>query len=168
MSSAPSRHLLLIEGDAYDLELLQHIVGRHASLPQARVARDGEEVLRQFFGDGEYSGVHHSKLPGLIIMNSRLPKISGLEVLKQLKSNSFTSSIPVVMLASNAEDNEILQGYAAGLNAHIEQQVDFRQFTEKVESTCLFWLGLGAFPRASSPLWPSPISHLAASQPASR
>lgn len=166
MNRAQSQHVLLVEGDAHDLELLQYIFARYSSPFGVRIAPDGEEALRRFFGDGDYSRVPHSKLPGLIMINSRLPKISGLEVLRRLKSNALTSTIPVVMLVASAEDYEIQQGYAAGLDGHIEQQIDFRRFAEKVQSTCQWWLGLEDVPETSSSLWSSP-SGLTLSLPSS-
>lgn len=131
--------ILLVEDNRYDEELTIAAFQENHLSNNIVVARDGEEALDYLFGVGLHEGRNTKELPELILLDLKLPKIDGLEVLKQIRTNELTRFIPVVILTSSKEQEDRLQGYYYGCNAYIRKPVDFAQFGDAVRTLGLFW-----------------------------
>jgi len=131
--------ILLIEDDAADAELALHAL--HEKLAnQICVLRDGEEALEYLFGPGCEERRASGRTLKLILLDLKLPKVDGIEVLRRLKSDPATKHIPVVILTSSAEDKDLVAGYNLGVNSYIQKPVDFDRFRELVTQVGLYWL----------------------------
>jgi two-component system, response regulator len=106
------------------------------------VARDGAEALDYLFGTGTYAGRDLSVMPAVTLLNLKLPKVDGLEVLKRLRANEHTRRLPVVILTSSREQQDIVESYNLGANSYIRKPVDFAQFMEATRQLGLYWLVL--------------------------
>ena len=104
------------------------------------VAKDGVEALDYLFGTGIYAGRDTSVMPVVTLLDLKLPKIDGFEVLKRVRSNERTKLIPVVILTSSKEEDDIINGYSLGANSYIRKPVDFEQFTEAIRELGLYWI----------------------------
>ena len=136
--------ILIIEDNPNDLELALHALRRHHLANRIQVARDGEEALTYLFGaDGSKS----PPIPKVILLDLKLPKVDGIEVLRQIKGNEQTRKIPVVVLTSSREDRDIVETYDLGVNSYIVKPVDFEQFTEAVRQLGLYWALLNQPPK---------------------
>ena len=102
--------------------------------------RDGEEALDFVFGSGQYEERNTDDRPKVILLDLKLPKVDGLEVLKRIKSDPSTRTIPVVVLTSSREESDIINSYELGVNSYIVKPVDFQQFTESVRQLGLYWV----------------------------
>jgi CheY-like chemotaxis protein len=131
--------ILLVEDNPDDVALTLHALRAHHLSNQVQVARDGEEALAFLF-DPEKNGPHAPSGPRLILLDLKLPKLDGLEVLRQIKADPHTRSIPVVVLTTSREDRDIEICYALGANSYIVKPVDFEQFTSTVHTLGLYWL----------------------------
>jgi two-component system, response regulator len=138
--------ILLVEDNPDDVELTLHAFKKNRIKNEVVVANDGAEALDYLFGTGQYSGRDLSIMPAVILLDIKLPKIDGLEVLKKLRSQPQTQYIPVVILTSSKEDQDILNSYRLGVNSYVRKPVDFTQFTEAVNSLGLYWLLLNETP----------------------
>jgi CheY-like chemotaxis protein len=127
--------ILLVEDNPNDVELALHALKKNNLSNRIEVVRDGAEALDFIFGKGV-----DSHRPKVILLDLKLPKVDGLEVLKRLKSDPQTRSIPVVMLTSSREECDIVKSYQLGVNSYIVKPVDFEQFTEAVRQLGLYWL----------------------------
>lgn len=140
------RTLLLVE-DNPDDELLTLRAFRKSNLiNDIIVTRDGAEALDYLFCTGPYTGRDPDEMPELILLDLKLPKIDGLEVLRRLRENERTRLISVVVLTSSDEDRDIVESYNLGANSYIRKPVDFNQFTEAVRQLGLYWLVLNTAP----------------------
>jgi CheY-like chemotaxis protein len=110
------------------------------------VAGDGQEALDYLFGNGKYVGRDLTQMPVVTLLDLKMPKVDGFEVLKQIRSNPQTKLLAVVCLTSSKEDRDILKGYTEGCNAYVTKPVDFDQFAEAVRQLGLFWLVLNETP----------------------
>ena len=110
------------------------------------VARDGAEALDYFFGTGAYAGRDMSVMPSMTLLDLKLPKIDGMEVLKRLRMDDRTKLLPVVILTSSKEEQDLINGYSLGANSYIRKPVDFGQFVEAVRQLGLYWLVLNETP----------------------
>jgi len=131
--------ILLVEDNPYDVELTLAAFRENQFGHDIVVARDGEEALDYLFGTGLYAGRNVQDAPNLILLDLKLPKVDGLEVLQQIRANEQTRLTPVVILTSSKEQEDRLQGYTYGCNAYIRKPVDFEQFTEALKTLGLFW-----------------------------
>jgi DNA-binding response OmpR family regulator len=104
------------------------------------VARDGAEALDHLFGTGPYSGCGPDENPALVLLNLKLPKIDGMEVLRRLRADDRTKRLPVVILTSSREERDLIDGYELGCNSYIRKPVNFAKFTEAVYELGLYWL----------------------------
>lgn len=132
--------ILLVEDNESDAELTLRVLKKHHVINKFQLVTDGEEALDFFFGTGKFSGRNISLLPRLVILDINLPKVDGLEVLRKIKADERTKSIPVVMLTSSKEQSDIIAGYKLGANSFIVKPVDFKKFMETVEELGLYWL----------------------------
>ena len=136
--------ILLIEDNPNDLELALHALRRHHLANRIQVARDGEEALTYLFGpDGDKTPPN----PKVILLDLKLPKVDGIEVLRRIKGNEQTKKVPVVVLTSSREDRDIVETYDLGVNSYIVKPVDFEQFTEAVRQLGLYWALLNQPPK---------------------
>ena len=134
--------ILLIE-DNPDDELLTLMAFKDNNITnEVIVARDGEEALDYLFGTGRYQDRDMNILPQVVLLDLKLPKVDGLEVLQTIRSNPITKLLPVVILTSSKEEIDILKSYQLGANSYIRKPVDFEQFSEAIKQLGLYWLVL--------------------------
>ena len=133
--------ILLVEDDEDHEELTLMALKQSNILNEVVVARDGTEALDYLFRTGAYAG-RDVKSPQLILLDLKLPKVDGLEVLRRLRASEKTKLLPVVILTSSTEERDILNGYSFGANSYIRKPVDFDKFTEAVRRLGLYWLVL--------------------------
>jgi len=132
--------ILLVEDNPDDVELTIRAFRKNHISNKVIVAKDGAEALDYMFGTGAYEGRDARDTPVVVLLDLKLPKIGGLEVLQRIRQNESTGLVPVVILTSSAEQNDVGNGYALGANSYIRKPVDFEQFTEAVKSLGLYWL----------------------------
>jgi CheY-like chemotaxis protein len=134
--------LLLVEDDPNDLELALRALRRNRTASRVVVARDGLEALDYVLAEGQFAGRDPAEQPRAILLDVRLPRMSGVEVLRRLKADPRTRGIPVVMLTSSSEDSDLQLCYARGANSYIVKPVDLDAFTETVDRLGAYWLVL--------------------------
>jgi two-component system response regulator len=143
-----NKTILLVEDNADDEALTFRALMKNNIGNQLVVARDGAEALDYLFGTGQYSGRDVSLVPQVVLLDLNLPKVSGLEVLRQLRADERTKHLPVVILTSSNEEQDRLHGYDYGANSYVRKPVDFNQFIEAVRQLGLYWLILNEQPPA--------------------
>ncbi len=131
--------ILLVEDNPDDVELTLHALKRNNIVNHVDVVRDGEEALDYLFYKGKYSNSTHL-LPGLILLDLKLPKVDGIEILKNIKVDRKLKVIPVVVLTSSKEERDVIESYNLGVNSYIRKPVDFDQFVETVKHIGFYWL----------------------------
>lgn len=139
--------LLLVEDNPDDGELTLHVLKKHKLTNQIKVVRDGAEALDYLLGPNGYPSP--PCCPKVVLLDLKLPKVNGIEVLARLRSDSRTKSLPVVVLTSSREDRDLQRCYELGVNSYIVKPVDFNQFTEAIRQLGLYWLLLNEKPRAA-------------------
>lgn len=139
--------ILLVEDNPCDVELALHALEKHHIANCIEVVRDGAEALDYVFCTGPYAHRRIADMPKLILLDLKLPKVNGLEVLERIKSDPRTKCIPVVVLTSSREEQDIVQSYQSGVNSYITKPVDFDQFAEAVRQLGLYWLLLNEPPK---------------------
>jgi two-component system response regulator len=132
--------ILLVEDNEDDLELALHALRKEKLANSIHVARDGEEALDFLFCTGPHASRSFDQPPKLVLLDLKLPKVDGMEVLKRLKADPRTRQIPVVILTSSKEERDLLNGYGLGVNSYIQKPVDFDQFRETVKRVGFYWL----------------------------
>lgn len=132
--------ILLVEDNPNDEELTIRAFRKNHIGNEIVVARNGAEALDYLFKTGDYAGQDPEDLPQLVILDLKLPKVSGLEVLKRLRENDRTRYLPVVILTSSVEEKDIVEGYRLGTNAYVRKPVNFVEFLEAVKHLGMFWL----------------------------
>jgi two-component system response regulator len=138
--------ILLVEDNEEDVELTLHALRHECIINKIQVARDGEEALDLLFGTGSHAGQTPYELPRLILLDLKLPKVNGIEVLKKIKSDERTKATPVVILTSSKEDRDLVESYGSGANSYIQKPVDFEQFRSVVRQAGLYWLLINQSP----------------------
>lgn len=140
MNESNAVELLIVEDNPHDLELTLRAL-RNANLSnRIHVARDGAEAIEFIFCEGKYAGREISEGPKVIMLDLKLPKVDGLEVLKRVKSDPRTKLIPVVMLTSSKEQSDVVESYKLGVNSYIVKPVDFEGFSNAVRNLGFYWL----------------------------
>ncbi len=138
--------ILLVEDNPDDEELTLRAFRKHKISNEVVVARDGEEALDYLFGTGRWAGRNRSDLPQLVLLDLKLPKIDGLEVLKRVRERDETKLLPVVILTSSREERDIVSGYRFGANSYVRKPVNFDEFIEAARQLGLYWLLLNESP----------------------
>jgi two-component system response regulator len=146
MPSTAPVEILLVEDNPSDVELALHALAKHHLANRIQVVRDGAEALEFVFCTGAYAQRANENSPRVILLDLKLPKVDGLEVLRQIKADERTRAIPVVVLTSSREEPDIAESYRLGVNSYIVKPVDFEQFTEAVRQLGLYWLLLNEPP----------------------
>src|SRR3981081_1507754 len=132
--------ILLVEDNEDDMDLALHALRREKLANKIFVVRDGEEALEFLFCRGKYAERSFDHPPKLVLLDLKLPKVDGMEVLKMVKSDPRTRTIPVVIMTSSKEERDLIAGYNLGANSYIQKPVDFDQFREKVKRVGLSWV----------------------------
>jgi len=141
--------ILLVEDNPDDEALTLRALKKGNLINQVVVVRDGAEALDFLFGVGTHEGRDTHVMPQLVLLDLKLPKIDGLEVLMRMRADPRTRLLPVVILTSSKEEQDIVKGYESGANSYIRKPVDFTQFIEAVQQLTLYWLLLNEHPPAS-------------------
>lgn len=149
MMSDVLKRVLLVEDNPHDVELTLEALSEYRIANRTDVARDGKEALDYLYREGAFAGRPEGN-PVAILLDIKLPKINGLEVLKQIRSDERLRLIPVVILSSSREEQDLIRGYELGVNAYIVKPVDFRGFVEAVKTAGLFWAIINECPPGSS------------------
>lgn len=147
MSDNNPLEILLVEDNPQDLELAMRALQKARLANRIHVARDGAEALEYIFCEGPHAARKIAQTPKLVMLDLKLPKIDGLEVLRRIKGDPRTKSIPVVVLTSSKEQNDVLESYQLGVNSYIVKPVNFERFTEAVANIGLYWLLLNQQPK---------------------
>jgi len=134
--------ILLVEDNPNDVELTLHALKKSHLTNNIHVVRDGEEALDFFFGNADKDPSEKIPGPKVILLDLKLPKIDGMEVLRRLKGNPATRSIPVVVLTSSNEERDIVETYSLGVNSYIVKPVDFAKFVQSMHTLGMYWLML--------------------------
>jgi len=132
--------ILLVEDNPDDVVLTLRALKKNNILNEVVVARDGVEALDYLFGTGIYAGRDTDILPIVVLLDLKLPKVDGLEVLQRLRGNERTMLIPIVILTSSKEERDLIRSYRLGANSYVVKPVDFNQFSEAVRQLGLYWL----------------------------
>lgn len=134
--------ILLIEDDARDEALTRRALEKNKIVNKIVVARDGVEAIDYLFGTGTYEGRDLSVMPQLILLDLKLPRLNGLEVLQRIRSEKSTRLLPVVVFTSSSEQEDMIKSYDLGANSYVRKPVDFEQFTEATRQLGMYWLVL--------------------------
>lgn len=141
-----SNPILLVEDNPDDEELTLRALKQNNIANDVVVARDGVEALDYLFSTGAYAGRGDTPLPGLILLDLKLPRLGGIEVLQRLRADPRTRLLPVVVLTSSTQEEDIVNSYSFGANSYVRKPVSFVQFTEAVRQLGLYWLVLNESP----------------------
>ena len=132
--------ILLVDDSQEDVDLTLHALRAENLANRVFIARDGEEALDFLFCSGPHSGRSFDCPPKLVLMDLKMPKVDGMEVLKQIKGDPRTKTIPVVLMTSSREERDMANGYELGVNSYIQKPVDFDEFRKTVKHLGLYWL----------------------------
>lgn len=139
--------ILLVEDNPNDVELTLRALKKHNLANKVHVVKDGAEALEYIFANGSYAHRKIENHPKVILLDLKLPKVDGLEVLRRIKSDERTKLIPVVVLTSSKEERDLVESYRLGANSYITKPVDFESFVKAVSELGLYWLLLNEPPR---------------------
>ena len=150
MAESVNSEILLVEDNPADAELTLHALRKNNLAKRIRLVRDGEGALDFLFCRGAYADRHMDAAPYLVLLDLKLPKVDGLEVLQAIKSDPRTRSIPVVVLTSSKEDRDLVASYKLGVNSYIQKPVSFADFQEIVRQMGMYWLLINSKPPAAA------------------
>jgi CheY-like chemotaxis protein len=140
MSGVSSKIILLVEDNPDDEALAIRALKRHHISNEIVVAHDGVEALDYLFGTGQYTGRDLSLKPAVVLLDLKLPRVDGLEVLRRLREDVSTRLLPVVILTTSNEEQDMLNSYSFGCNSYIRKPVDFIEFSEAIRQLGMYWL----------------------------
>ncbi len=152
MTDSPdaTRHcVLVVEDNPDDAALAVRALRSNRIINDVVVARDGEEARDYLFGLGRYSGRDPSECPELILLDLKLPKLDGLDVLRRIRADDRTRFTPVVVLTASAEDEDVVRSYRLGANSYVRKPIDFEQFIDAIRQLSVYWLAINRKPGAS-------------------
>lgn len=149
MNESDSAELLLVEDNPQDLELALLALREVNPATRIHVARDGAEALDFIFCEGPHAGRRITDTPKVILLDLKLPKIDGLDVLKRIKGDPRTKSIPVVVLTSSREQSDVVESYELGVNSYIVKPVNFERYTAAVHNLGSYWQNLNQPPKVA-------------------
>src|SRR3984885_6333023 len=135
---APLKRILLAEDNERDVELTMAALDEHNLANEVVVARDGAEALDYLYGRGKFAG-HANGLPVVVLLDLKMPKVDGLEVLRHMRNDPAIKHVPVVMVTSSREEQDLVRSYELGVNAFVVKPVDFQKFVESVKQIGMFW-----------------------------
>jgi two-component system, response regulator len=138
--------ILLVEDNPDDVELTRRAFKKSNIANELVVVTDGQEAMDFLFATGQHSERDPEHLPEVVLLDLKLPKVDGLEVLRRMRSHDHTKMLPVVILTSSKEEHDMVSGYALGANSYVRKPVDFVEFTEAVKTLGLYWLVLNQGP----------------------
>lgn len=140
------KHILLVEDDPDDVKLTLKALEKSRVANTVEVVWDGIEAVDYLFGTGKFAGRDKFMMPQLILLDIKMPKMDGLEVLRRIRSDERTKLLPVVILTTSTEDRDRIESYKLGANSYIRKPVDFHQFADAVQQLGLYWLVLNEAP----------------------
>jgi two-component system, response regulator len=143
--------VLLVEDNPTDEKLTLHAFRNGNLGNEVVVVRDGAEALDYLFGTGKYAGAGQAALPALVLLDLKLPRVEGLEVLRRVRNDDRTRLLPVVILTSSKQDEDLVRGYSLGANAYVRKPLGFTEFAGAVKTLGLFWLVLNEAPPRFAP-----------------
>jgi two-component system, response regulator len=150
MTENPTVEILLVEDSDEDLELALRALRRAKIVNHIEVARDGVEALDFLFSEGAHAGAAGVQRPRVVLLDLKLPRIDGLEVLRRIKGDPRTRAIPVVVLTSSSEQRDLVESYQLGVNSYIVKPVNFERFAQAVQEIGLYWVVLNQAARPDS------------------
>jgi len=139
--------IILVEDNPSDADLIKRALNKNNVANKILHLKDGQEVLQYLFGEGQWKGRTTTNTPKVILLDLKMPKVSGIEVLKKIKSNEETMGIPVVILTSSKEDPDIKECYKLGVNSYVVKPVGFEDFSKTVAQLGLYWLLINQQPK---------------------
>ena len=145
----PGETILLVEDNPDDVELTLRAFRKNNIANRVVIARNGVEALDYLFGTGDYTGRDIKDMPRLILLDLKLPKLDGLQVLERIRAEDHTKLTPVVILTSSKEEQDLIRGYQNGANSYVRKPVDFNEFVEAVRNIGLYWLLINEHPIAN-------------------
>ncbi|MEX1126046.1 MAG: response regulator [Acidimicrobiia bacterium] len=145
------KRILLAEDNPMDVELVLNALGENNLANEVVVARNGEEALDYLYKRGAH-GMRTDGSPAVVLLDLKMPKVDGLEVLRQVKGDASLRDIPIVVLTSSREESDMVESYRLGVNAYVVKPVDFRQFVEAVKTLGLFWAVVNEAPSKAGKL----------------
>jgi two-component system, response regulator len=146
MTTTNSRTILLVEDNPSDVGLTRRALEKGRLANDLVVAEDGQEALDYLWGTGTYAGRDVSDLPSLVLLDLNLPKVTGMEVLRRIRGDARTRRLPVVILTTSKEEQDLAQGYDLGANSYVRKPVDFKEFAAAIENLGFYWLALNETP----------------------
>jgi two-component system response regulator len=138
--------ILLVEDNTSDIKLTKRALEQNQIANIMVIAEDGREALDYLFGVGQYADRDIKNLPAVVLLDLKLPRVEGLEVLKEIRTNELTRLLPVVILTSSDQEEDLITSYKLGANSYIRKPVDFHQFAEAVKTLGMYWLLLNEPP----------------------
>ena len=138
--------ILLVEDNPDDVELTLRAFRKNNIANEVVVVNDGAEALDYLFGEGDYTDRNPEETPRIILLDLKLPKIDGLQVLERLRAYRYTKLVPVIILTSSKEEQDLISGYQNGANSYVRKPVDFNEFVEAVKHIGLYWLLINESP----------------------
>ena len=146
MEGADEKIILLVEDNPDDVDLTKRALSKAKIMNRLVVAQDGVEALDYLFGTGQYAGRDMPVAPQVVLLDLKLPKIDGLEVLRRIRADERTRLLPVVILTSSKEEKDVLNGYSMGANSYVRKPVNFTRFADAVHQLGLYWLLINESP----------------------
>jgi CheY-like chemotaxis protein len=142
--------ILLVEDNANDVELTLHALAKHNLANKIHVLRDGEEAMDFLFCRGPFSGRSFDNPPKVVLLDLKLPKVDGLEILRALKSDPRTKAVPVVVMTSSRQQQDMVESYHLGVNSYIQKPINFGEFQEVIRQLGYYWLAVNQPPPAGA------------------